>query len=218
MTLPSLPASGSTSWYAHYSGIDAAVRGSVGLTALHPQPLVGEVVSLPYNNNTNGTFPANGVAIFIPMPLPPGTYDAARVGIQTAGTTGALVRAALYSDNGGDIGTLLSQTAAVDATTTGLKVLTFDTAIVSPVGGRLVWFTVVVQGAPTTLPVGQIVGDVNSRGGILYVKQAFATDMYYTTNWGPKATGITGAFPSTVTTTRSVFDGGCPKLDLRRSA
>lgn len=190
----------------------------MSLGALYPQPLVGEIVTLPFNNNSGGTFLGNGVAVFIHMPLPEGTYDAARVGVGTAGSAGALVRVAVYGDSGGGPGTLICQSAAVDATTTGQKTMLLDTPLVSPRGGRLIWFTAVVQGAPTTVPAGSIIGDVATRGGGLWVKQAFFADNYYTTNWGPRATGITGAFPATVTTTRSAWDGGCPKVEFRRSA
>lgn len=147
----------------------------------------------------------------VPRPLPAGTYDAVSLAVTVAGSTGAVFRIAVYSNVNGAPSALLAQSAAVDATTAGVKQVSLAAPFTLSAGAA-VWAGVVTQGGSTTRPtymrsLGQFYG---SRFSTL------PTDFGATNIANYYATGVTAAPPSPWTSTLRI--DSAVRLAFRRSA
>lgn len=150
------------------------------------------------------TTPAAGVVVAGPMPDVDRACTIDRIGIEvtSGGSVGAVIRFGLYADDGtGYPGALIYDAGQFAATGTGAIGDTTDAvlAAISIARGSLLWFAMVVQGAPATAPTvransGPITGFVASAGthynrGGLY------------THGGVSSGGLPGTFTATMTAT-----------------
>jgi hypothetical protein len=173
-----------------------------------PKPLVGQWVA-QHALNVDSHGPGNGELWLGPLWLPEGTYEATGYSVTQAGSTGALAKVVLYRDNGGAIGTLALDTAAVDVTTTGFKQIT-GISLVVPSTGQLYWAGTVTQGGPSTIPRFHRVS-----GTPFPVVWSGSPDMSYSPSNTYTVSGVTGTAPATPTTNRA---DGHTRLGFRRSA
>lgn len=209
MTLPALPASGSTDWYAHYSALDNTARAGL-LAAVFPVP---NGFFIPYNSESGGgnNGPANALQAY-PVALGrPVTIASLRCQVGT-GQAGSVVRMGLYGHaaTGFSPGPLLADGGTVDASTSGEKVLT-TSITVSP---GLYWMAICVQtsGTPAALFPLRVVrpafgpfGDTNGDAGYLWNAGGGSAGG---TPVGVQASGVNGALPTTFPTTQSFIIQG----------
>lgn len=114
--------------------------------------------------------------------------------IATVGTAGAVLRLAIYADDGtgGFPGALVADAGTIDATVAGAATLTLTTPIPLPPGRY--WIGGASQGAPTTAPV---IRCVSSTGAIVMPS---TTASVTTLNLAAAQNGVTGAAPASFTT------------------
>lgn len=172
---------------------------------------VGDWIMDPAVSGTQNVQQSEQELDLIPRLLPAGTFDAVAVNVSVAGSTGAVFRIALYSNVNGAPAALIGQSAAVDATTTGVKLVTLASTFTLSAGG-VVWGGVVAQGGATTRAtftrvLGQHLGNRTSTTPTDFVSTNVPN--YYTT-------GVSTTPPSTWTDTRR-FDSGA-RMAFRRSA
>lgn len=192
--------------------VDATVSGGGGTAGfIVPVARVNEWAAHPTSVSSPSAiaYPA-GVLDLGPLWLGAGTYDAVAFHVTVAGSTGCVTRVAVYDGGtGGQPGSLLLETSAVDTTSTGLKTIT-GLSLVIPSGGKLVWAGAVNQGAPTTPASIIVLGlhpmySVDSTASI-----QFPRGLCY------RSTGTTGSVPATAAAfTREFLHA---RIGLRRSA
>lgn len=145
---------------------------------------------------------ANGNAIYVPILVPASqTINKIGVYLDAAGSVGALLRMALYSDSGmlpnallgSDTGTTPSTGAA---TGTGYVEFTFGSPVAVTRG--ILWASVAAQGAPATTP-----GARKNSNGLTWPGGGYTAGDNACQGQGGafEQTGITGAFPATATPT-----------------
>lgn len=178
---------------------------------LHPTPFA---LAIPLSGYKSGTYigssapagnittqPANGDLRLSPLVINTGNsvaFDKLSTYVATGGSTGALARIVIYSDNGyGYPGALLHDSGQIAATTSTAEVTEAAFAGITLAPG-LYWVGVVTQGAPTTAPIYVGVSGRSPFVGRQNVQAASGTATGY------NATGITGAPPSTWTATAAV--------------
>jgi hypothetical protein len=115
--------------------------------------------------------------------------------VTTVGSAGALVRLGVYTDDGSGLfpSALVVDAGTIDATVLGNSTITLGTAI--PLAPGRYWVGGVTQGAPSTLPIMRIVG-VN--GGVIMPSSTASAS---NANTGAAQNSVSGALPSTFTTT-----------------
>lgn len=178
-----------------------------------PAAAVGEWMAQGAATTQSATTPAGEMRLG-PLWLPAGTYDAVSWQNDVGGSITATQRAIAYLDSvtsPGRPGVLAFDTAAIAATSGGVKTIT-GLSLVIPAGGGIIWCAVVTQGAPTTAPSAHRV----SRAGQQVVLTTSNLALLYA-NIAPcwVATGVTGAAPATPTVTAQ---DGYTRMALRRSA
>lgn len=169
----------------------------------NPQPFQGQaplsgqyhLASYPGTLGTNASL-GNGTLRLAPWYLSaPATIDRIGSDISSAGSAGALLRLGIYADNGqGYPGALVLDAGTVDGTSATVSELTVSQVL--PLG--LYWVGAVVQGAPSTQPTVRVLQSPLafplSRVGSSAPTAALAVVGY-------SQTSVTGALPSTFTTT-----------------
>lgn len=125
--------------------------------------------------------------------------------VATVGSAGAVLRLAIYADDGTGIfpGALVADAGTIDATIAGAATLTLATPIPLPPGRY--WIGGASQGAPTTAPVVRCV----STTGALIMPTTSAS--VTTLNVGAAQNSVTAAAPATFTTSLG-FTSAVPRV------
>lgn len=138
---------------------------------------------------------ANGVGYFCPIWVPQTTTidKIAVTSVQVAGSTGAVLRMAIYNDDGTGLpSSLIVDAGTIAATTTGHKMIALGTPVQLAAG--MYHLCVFCQGAPTTAPT---ISSFNGALGAAVGRYAAWNTGSGAYNIGSFQTPYTGAAPST---------------------
>jgi hypothetical protein len=126
------------------------------------------------------------------------TLNALAAEVNTAGTAGAVVRLGVYTDDGSGVfpSALIVDAGTIDGTVLGAQTITLGTPIVLQPGRY--WVGAANQGAPTT--GAQLRSVATTGANYMPSSTSSASNM----NAGAAQNGVTGALPSTFTTTYGV--------------
>jgi len=144
-----------------------------------------------------GTYtPAANTLYFLPFYLQTGRgVQALAVQVFTAGSAGAVIRLGIYADANGVPGTLIRDAGTIDATTTGVKTLSFSPPAITTPGW--IWLAAASQGGPTTPPLCiQNQGDPNTKIPLGAANLANGQGVVY-------IPGVSGALPGSAGTRTS---------------
>lgn len=189
-----------------YAPLSIALRPAL----VEPPPVNAWVKPAASATGTSSGIP-NGQARWVPLWLPPGTYDGMAWSVTSAGSAGAVHRGILYlPDADGNPNTLALDTGPVSAETATTKTVT---GVVSPLvltTTTLVWGSIVPQGSPATPATVRSIVSVSYQSIDPYPNLGTLSNSRFTND-------ITGAPPASITANLGT-ENGIYNFAVHRSA